>query len=159
MSQVVVLSDRMSAYLGMVIGSLGVFAAIIGCVLFLVRVAASWKIFIKAGKAGWLSIIPVVNEWNLYDLSWSRTIAWVFLAATIGTGFFRSGDVENRSALLVTIGGICAVILFVMTIIRDYKLAKAFGKGFGFFLGLVFLDPIFMVILGFGDAVYQGRQQ
>jgi hypothetical protein len=36
------------------------------------------------------------------------------------------------------------------------ELAKAFGKGTGFALGLVFLGFIFFPILGFGDAQYAG---
>lgn len=34
--------------------------------------------------------------------------------------------------------------------------AKSFGKGTGFALGLIFLAPIFWLILGFGDARYVG---
>ena len=159
MSEVIVLSDRMSTYLGTIIGSMSAFAAILGCLWFIVMVIANWKIFTKAGKAGWLSIIPIVSDWNIFDLSWSRTMAWVYLAVTIGSSFFRSSNGEQRSGLLVTISAVCVIVLLIMMIIRDYKLAKAFGKGFGFFLGLVFLKPIFTLILGFGDAVYQGRQQ
>jgi hypothetical protein len=35
-------------------------------------------------------------------------------------------------------------------------LARAFGKGSGFGIGLVFLPMIFYPILAFGDAKYQG---
>jgi hypothetical protein len=35
-------------------------------------------------------------------------------------------------------------------------LAKSFGKSEGFTVGLILLSPIFMCILGFGDAVYLG---
>jgi hypothetical protein len=35
-------------------------------------------------------------------------------------------------------------------------LAKSFAKGTGFAIGLIFLFPIFMMILGFGDARYAG---
>jgi hypothetical protein len=34
--------------------------------------------------------------------------------------------------------------------------AKAFGQGTLFGLGLIFLSPIFICILGFGDAQYVG---
>lgn len=39
-----------------------------------------------------------------------------------------------------------------------FKLAKAFGKGTGFGFGLLFLNTIFILILGFGDAEYIGPQ-
>jgi len=35
-------------------------------------------------------------------------------------------------------------------------LAKSFGQGTGFALGLIFLSVIFIMILGFGDARYVG---
>ena len=35
-------------------------------------------------------------------------------------------------------------------------MAKSFGKGVGFAIGLILLSPIFIMILGFGDATYQG---
>jgi hypothetical protein len=41
-------------------------------------------------------------------------------------------------------------------IILVFDLAKSFGKGAGFALGLLFLNLIFMLILGFGDARYVG---
>ena len=36
-----------------------------------------------------------------------------------------------------------------------HYVAKSFGKGFGFSLGLIFLPFVFYPILGFGDALYQ----
>jgi hypothetical protein len=44
----------------------------------------------------------------------------------------------------------------IMGFIVAFDLAKAFGKGAGFALGMIFLFPIFYPILGFGSAKYQG---
>ena len=35
-------------------------------------------------------------------------------------------------------------------------LARAFGRGTGFAIGLIFLSPIFSLILGFGSDTYKG---
>jgi hypothetical protein len=35
-------------------------------------------------------------------------------------------------------------------------LSKSFGHGVGFTLGLIFLSPIFIPILGFGGSLYVG---
>jgi hypothetical protein len=35
-------------------------------------------------------------------------------------------------------------------------MARSFGKGFGFFLGLLIATPIFYFILAFGKAEYVG---
>ena len=40
---------------------------------------------------------------------------------------------------------------FIITI-----LAKAFGKGIGFAIGLILLPFIFQLLLGFGSAEYEG---
>jgi hypothetical protein len=43
----------------------------------------------------------------------------------------------------------------IVLIIAIVGLARNFGKGAGFALGLVFLAPIFYPILAWGDARYQ----
>ena len=45
---------------------------------------------------------------------------------------------------------------FIVGIVLCIDLAKSFGKGAGFGIGLVFLGIIFLPILGFGSAQYQG---
>ena len=44
------------------------------------------------------------------------------------------------------------IALFIIGI----DMAKSFGKGTGFGIGLALLGPVFYAILGFGDAQYQG---
>ena len=48
------------------------------------------------------------------------------------------------------------IILAIISIMYSVKLARAFGRGTGFAIGLIFLPPIFMLILGFGDDRYYG---
>ncbi len=48
------------------------------------------------------------------------------------------------------------LVNFILVIIINVDLAKSFGKGVGFAIGLILLSPIFIMILGFGDATYQG---
>ena len=48
------------------------------------------------------------------------------------------------------------LVNFIIMIMVMLDLAKAFGKGTGFALGLIFLSPIFILILGFGGAQYVG---
>jgi len=44
----------------------------------------------------------------------------------------------------------------IFYIILCIDLAKSFGKGVGFAIGLILLSVIFFPILGFGSATYQG---
>ena len=150
--------------LGAFLATMGIFALVFGIAWYILQVVAYWKIFVKAGRPGWHSIIPFLNEWDRTDMSWNRTMAWVMIACMIlGSILYNAGvtvnaDGESVRTFVGTLGSIISLVGAIIAIISEYKLAKAFGKGFGFFLGLLFLNPIFKLILGFGDAKYQGRQ-
>ena len=95
-------------------------------------IIAWWKVFEKAGEAGWKAIIPILDIYTLVKIADGN--GWKFLLLCI------------------------PVVNIIYGIMLFSRLAKAFGKGTGFTLGLIFLSPIFMLILGFGDAQYQGPQ-
>jgi hypothetical protein len=97
-------------------------------VLILFVLAAMWRVFEKAGEHGWAALIPIYNAFVLLRIA--RKPMWWFLL------------------LLIPIVNI--VVGFMMT----NAIARNFGKGTGFALGLVFLGFIFYPILAFGDAVY-----
>ena len=94
--------------------------------------ASFWKIFVKAGKPGWAAIIPIYNL-VVYLQIVNRPIWWIIL-------------------LLIP------VVNIVIWIVLTNDLAKAFGKGVGWTIGLLFLGFIFYPILGFGGDPYVGRQ-
>jgi hypothetical protein len=48
------------------------------------------------------------------------------------------------------------LVNLIIGILLALDLAKSFGKGAGFGLGLAFLGPIFYPILGYGSATYKG---
>lgn len=91
---------------------------------------AYWKVFVKAGRPGWAVLVPFYN-------------AYVFLKIAGRPGWWL---------LLFLIPLVNIVIGFIVTI----DIAKSFGKGVGFAMGLIFLGPIFYAILGFGQAEYKG---
>jgi hypothetical protein len=93
-------------------------------------VAGWWKIFEKAGEAGWKAIIPIYDILILLKIV-GREWWWIIL-------------------MLIPIVG------FVAWIIIALDLAKSFGRGTGFAIGLIFLPFIFAVILGFGSDAYRG---
>ncbi len=98
-------------------------------VLIVVVLAGVWKTFTKAGKPGWGAIIPIYNVILLLEIA-RRPIWWIILL-------------------------FIPPVNFIIVLIVYIDIAKHFGKGTGFGLGLVFLGFIFFPILGFGDAVYQ----
>ena len=48
------------------------------------------------------------------------------------------------------------IVNVIVPILVSLDVAKKFGKGAGFGLGLAFLSFIFVPILGFGSARYEG---
>lgn len=91
---------------------------------------ANWKLYEKAGREGWTSIVPIYNILILCDIAGKpRWYFWMLLLPIVNFVF----------------------IIYIMA-----GLSKAFGKDNGFTVGLVFLSIIFIPILAFGDAKYQG---
>ncbi|HLF00043.1 MAG TPA: DUF5684 domain-containing protein [Gaiellaceae bacterium] len=93
-------------------------------------IAGWWKVFTKAGEEGWKAIIPIYNFIVLLKIV-GREWWWVLLA-------------------LIPIVGL------VIWIIVSLDLAKSFGRGGGFAVGLILLPFIFAPILGFGSDTYRG---
>ena len=123
---------------------------------YLLQVIAYWRIFKKAGKPGWHSIIPILNTYDQYALSWKGFWGIVFLGLTFAVVMLSpNGTPAQGKEFLVGVLGFAAGVIDV---IASHKLSKAFGHGILFTLGLIFLNPIFMLILGFGGSTYRGRQ-
>ena len=112
------------------IGGLLVFVIYLAVVVAVI--AGVWKMLVKAGQPGWGILIPIFNFYLLIKVA-GRPGWWLIL-------------------LFVPI------VNFVVTIIIPIDIAKNFGKGIGFALGLIFLGFIFYPILGFGDAQYRPVQ-
>lgn len=99
--------------------------------VIILLIAAMWKVFSKAGQPGWACIIPIYNIYVLCKIA-GRPGWWVLLM-------------------------LIPLVNFIIAIILCIDIAKNFGKGAGFGVGLAFLGFIFFPILGFGSAQYQGK--
>jgi len=100
----------------------------LGVMVFLI--ASLWRMFDKAGKPGWASIVPIYNAVVMLQIA-GRPGWWL---------------------LLMFIPFVNIIIAFMLAL----DIAKAFGKGTGFGMGLFFLGFIFYPVLGFGNAQYVG---
>lgn len=103
---------------------------IISLVLCVFVLVCMWIVFRKAGKPGWAAIVPFYNLYVLFDITWGSGMRFLLMLIPIYN-----------------------IILSIQTQIR---LAKAFGKGGGFAAGLIFLPYVFVPILAFSGASYQG---
>ena len=98
---------------------------LIVCVTF---IAGAWKVFTKAGQPGWGVLVPIYNAYLMTKIA-QRPAWWLIL-------------------MLIPVVGI------IVHIVMSMDIAKHFGKGAGFGVGLACF--IFYPILGFGGAQYAG---
>ena len=92
-------------------------------------IAGFWKVFTKAGEPGWAAIVPIYNVIVLLKIA-GKPIWWIILC-------------------------LIPLVNFIVLILVALGVARNFGKGTGFGIGLALLGPIFYPILGFGDARYR----
>lgn len=109
-------------------GAGGLIIIVIYLAILVVVIAGMWKTFTKAGKPGWACIVPFYNSWVLVKIV-NRPV-WLFVLLII------------------------PYVNVIGWIIASLDLAKSFGKGVGFAIGIIFLPFIFIPILGFGSATY-----
>ncbi len=98
-------------------------------VLFMV-VASMWRLFAKAGEAGWKCLVPILGALVYLKIT-GRPWWWLLLLCIPGVNLIPG-------------------------VITCFDLARVYGKGAGFGFGLLLLGPIFFMVLAFGDARYVG---
>ena len=134
------------------LGMLG-FVLVIGIILLVISIIGCWRIFTKSGEQGWKALIPFLSEYTMFKVTWKPMWYWILLASIIvDLALWYSGI-----SVLVGLSWVFTVFTNVIGIIAYYKMAKAFGYGMGFTFGLIFLWPIFILILAFGKAEYIGN--
>ena len=102
--------------------------------LIVLKIVAMWKLFNKAGKPGWASIVPVYNIIVLFEIIGYK---WYYIF------LFLLG--------WVPIVGQLALVVF--SIHYNVKLSKAFGKDIGYGIGLAFLPVVFVPIFAFSKNI------
>ena len=130
----------------------GLFATIIifGSIFYILLIIAWWKLFTKAGVAGWKSIIPIYNVYKFCQIiGMSFWIIYLVIPLVIGV----VGAIINNQDVSNTLSSFYAGFVDVYTAIL---LGRAFNKGTGFKVGLVLLPNIFLLILGFNTDKYVG---
>lgn len=115
-------------------GIFGTVFFIFALIISVVCLISMWKLFSKADESGWKAIVPILNIYTMIKIVW------------------------DTNAGLMTILSLIPGINFIIYLIMLSKMANAFDKGTGFFLLLLFLYPIGLPILAFGNSDYIGPQ-
>ncbi len=122
--------EGMSEGAGLLAGLLGLGFSVVMLAFGLLMIASVWKIFTKAGKPGWASIIPIYNLIVMLEIT-GKPIWWIVLF-------------------------LIPFVNFVAALLLSLALAEKFGKSTGFGVGLALLSFVFFPMLAFGDARYRG---
>lgn len=106
------------------IAAMGLFVCILSMAISILMIVSYWKIFVKAGKPGWAAIVPIYNFIVMCEIA--EKPWWYVLLLCV--------PIANIYAMVVVYNGI----------------AKKFGKGTGYTVGMILLPVIFMPMLAFG---------
>lgn len=115
---------------------------------YLLLALGRWQMFEKMGQPGWKGFIPIYSDYVLYGSCWETTFFWIALAASAVCAF---GGADSRSLLVSLAGVIGAALEFLLSL----RVSRAFGHGIPFAIGLTFLNPLFVLYLGFGPDRYR----
>ena len=137
---------------------LGGIYLIFALVWWSLQIIANWNIFTKAGEAGWKSLIPIYGDYVSYKISWQTSYFWLSFILGIVASYVSSANL-NESIFLTVIATLLRIVIAVINIMYCIKLSRAFGHGIGFAIGLILLQPIFLLILGFGSDQYYGADR
>jgi hypothetical protein len=107
-----------------------VIGIVIGVAIAIFMIAALWAVFEKAGHKGWMAIIPILNTYVVIRIA-NRPGWWILLM------------------LIPCVSIVVAIIVYI-------DLAKEFGKSAAYGVGMILLPFIFIPMLGWGSAQYQG---
>ena len=115
-----------------ILASMGIAYWIILLAIEVVMIVSMWKIFVKAGKAGWISLIPFYNLWTLFEIGGQKG-AYIFF-------------------MFIPCAG--PIIYLVFEIKAYLEIAKRFGKDTAFGVLSIFFPFVTFPILAFSDAKY-----
>lgn len=144
-------------------------STISGLLLWVMLVIAHWKMFAKAGEAGWKAIIPIYSDYVLFKLVWYKKSFFIYYGSIVGFVLFTifSGQIgidsagslvlmEASNQVFAVLAYVCTILILIYTVMLAIRTSFAYGKSALFAVGLLILPSIFSLIIGFGSAEYKG---
>lgn len=141
--------------LGWFIAGLWIAGIIFGIIWIILLIIALWKAFEKAWEAGWKAIIPIYNVYIMYKIGGMKNWFWysliiIFVLALIG---WFLPDYETL------LSDISSIVAGIIELVAMFKFARKYG--WGTFTSILFaiFTGICILILGFWNSKYQGKEE
>ncbi len=109
-------------------GPMGTIVMLVWLAICVTVIAGLWRVFTKAGEPGWGVLVPIYNFYLMCKIA-QRPGWWLILM-------------------------FIPIVNIAVAVVLSIDIARHFGKGAGFGVGLAFLGFVFYPILGFGSAEY-----
>lgn len=127
--------------------------------IFVLSLIGKYFIFEKMGMPGWKSLIPIYSDYLLFRELIGAGYFWGYIASALLAGscsaFVTIGLVSGVMEFLFIITAVAACTVTIAIQIKlAHSLSKSFGHGIGYTFGLVFIEPIMLMILGLGNNRY-----
>ena len=125
----------------------------------LIQILCYYKILGKMGKRKYCAIIPMLGDMEMStDLFWDMGSFW--RPAAVCIAMFLTSRYLGMDTVYGIVMAFVALVVYGVFLVRLYwRLAKQFGKGRLFALGLILIPLVFLAILGFGKSVYLGKPE
>lgn len=127
-----------------------------GWLVTVLMVACAWRLFQKASREPWKSLLPVYNVVVLFRIAeqptWHAVVAF---AAPVLAGVVPVVVSDLVVAMIISCGLLAVAGALWQT--SCLGLAERFDRSLSFALGLAVLPAVFFPILAFGAARYRMR--
>lgn len=106
----------------------------IACLITVIPyIIGMWKLYEKAGEKGWKCLIPIYNNYILYEIVYGN--GWKYFLTFV------------------------PVLNIAVSIALVFRMAEVFGESTEYGVGLLLMPHIFILILAFDKSEYQGAME
>ncbi len=130
--------------------------AVIFVLWYVLQTIGCMGVFKKAGVTKSKAFIPFVREMELFRISWAdpkQGKIWLVCALVGLIGFI--GGSFTQIQILAWVGVVGMILSTILSIRRNLKESKAFGRSTGTSALLIFLNPIGNIVIGRSSSEYR----
>ena len=123
----------------------------------IINVIGRAMFFKKVGKTIWHALIPVYSIYEYFSVFWKGIYGILQFALSLLINLLLPTDVRLfKTGLTGTICILLFIARIILSSIAKIKLAKSFNRDSLFALCLMFMEPVFLIVLALDKSEYYG---